>query len=119
LNSERKAENYPTNTTVGENITFYTSVGNYLNREFSFRVEILKGNDTTKIGSWGSSNATSFLNSSTIILSHGENWISSAYNISFPYPGFNQIIIAELWEIRAGSSDKFWEILTMHLNITI
>jgi len=118
LNDERKAENYPTNATVGENVTFYVSVGNYLNRDFSFRVEILKGNNDTKIESWGSSNATSFMNSSTIDLSHGENWISSAYNVSFYDSGYNQIIIAELWEINAGSNDKYWEILTMRLNIT-
>lgn len=118
LNSNRKAENYPTNATVGENITFYVSVGNFLNRDFSFRIEILKGNNNTKIGPFGSINATSYLNSSVIFLSHGKNWISNAYNISFSQPGANQIVIAELWESNIGLKDKFWEILTMRLNIT-
>ncbi|MHA2287719.1 MAG: DUF1616 domain-containing protein, partial [Promethearchaeota archaeon] len=68
LNSDQKAEDYPTNAMVGENITFYVTVGNYLNRDFSFRVEILKGNNETEIGSSGSSNATSFMNSSIIAL---------------------------------------------------
>ena len=118
LNSDKKTDNYPSNATIGENITFYVSVGNYLNRDFSFRIEILKGNNETEIGSSGSSNATSYLNSSTTILSHGENWISNEFNVSFWLPGFNQIIIAEVWEISMGSNDKYWEIVTMHLNIT-
>lgn len=118
LNSDKKAENYPTNATVGENVTFYVSVGNYLNRDFSFRVEILKGNNQTFIDQSGSSNATSFVNSSTINLSHGMYWISNAYNVSFSQPGDNQIILAELWEIIPGVNDKYWDILTMRLNIT-
>ncbi|MFW9952132.1 MAG: hypothetical protein ACFFKA_18580, partial [Candidatus Thorarchaeota archaeon] len=60
----------------------------------------------------------SFVNSSTINLSHREYWISNAYNVSFWDPGYNQIIIAELWEIIAGTNDKYWEILTMRLNVT-
>ncbi|MFW9820530.1 MAG: DUF1616 domain-containing protein, partial [Candidatus Thorarchaeota archaeon] len=87
LNSDKKAEDYPTNANVGENITFYVTVGNYLNRDFSFRVEILKGNNETKIGASGSSNATALMNSSTIALLHGENWISNAFNVSFSQPG--------------------------------
>jgi uncharacterized membrane protein len=118
LNSDKKAENYTTNATVGENITFYISVGNYLNRDFSFRVEILLGNNETEIGSFGSLNATSIMNSSITNLSHGENWISTEFNVSFSDPGYNQTIITELWETNTGPDDKFWEILTMHLNIT-
>ena len=118
LNSDKKAENYPTNATVGENVSFYVSVGNYLNRDFSFRVEILMGNNETEIGSSGSSNATSFMNSSTTNLSHGESWISNEFNVKFAEPGYNQTIIAELWETNTGPNDKYWEILTMRLNIT-
>jgi len=118
LNSDKKAENYPTNATTGDNITFYVTVGNYLNRDFSFRIEILKGNNETILRPTGSSNATSYINSSTIDLPHGENWISSAYNVSFLAPGYNQIIIAELWETNIGPNDKYWEIFWMRLNIT-
>lgn len=117
LNSDKKAENYPTNATAGDNVTFYITVGNYLNRDFSFRIEILTGNNETEIGSSGSSNATSFMNSSITILSHGKNWISNEFNVSFPLPGYNQIIIAELWETNIGLNDKYWEIVTLHLNI--
>jgi uncharacterized membrane protein len=118
LNSDKKAEDYPTNAATGENVSFYVSVGNYLNRDFLFRIEILKGNNNTIIGSSGSSNATSFINSSTIELQHGDVWISNEFNVSFSQPGNNQIIIAELWETSISPNDKFWEILTMHLNIS-
>jgi uncharacterized membrane protein len=117
LNSDKKAENYPTNATLGENVTFYVSVGNYLNRDFSFRIEILKGNNETNLGPTGSSNAISFLNSSTIELQHGENWMN-AFNVSFSLLGNNQTIIAELWETNIGPNDKYWEIFWIRLNIT-
>jgi len=113
LNSDKKAENYPTNAAVDENITFYISVGNYLNRDFSFHIEILKGNNDTVLGSSPSLNATSFVNSSTITLHHREVWISSAFNVSFSLVGTNQIIIAELWEIR-----RFYDVVSLRLNIT-
>ena len=118
LNSDKKAEDYPMNATIGENVPFYVSVGNYLNRDFLFRIEILKGNNNTIIGASGSSNATSFINSSIIELQHGDVWISNEFNVSFSLPGNNQIIIAELWETSIGPNDRFWEILTMHLNIS-
>jgi uncharacterized membrane protein len=118
LNADRRAENYPTNTTVGENITFYVSFGNYLNRDFSFRIELLKGDNETVLLPTGSVNATSYLNTSTILLPHGNSWISDAFNISFTQPGDNQTIIAELWETNIGPEDKFWEIAWMRLNVT-
>ncbi|NVM19369.1 MAG: DUF1616 domain-containing protein [Candidatus Lokiarchaeota archaeon] len=117
LNSDRKAENYPTNATVGENVTFYVSVGNYLNRDFSFRIEILEGDNETILRPTGSVNATSYLNSSTILLLHGDSWISS-FNFSFSDPGYDQTIIAELWETNIGPNDKYWEIHWMRLNVT-
>ena len=118
LNSDKKAENYPTNAAVDENITFYISVGNYLNRDFSFHIEILKGNNDTVLGSSHSLNATSFVNSSIITLPHREIWISSAFNVSFSLVGTNQIIIAELWEIPSVSIRRFYDVVFLRLNIT-
>lgn len=118
LNSDKKAENYPTNATVGENVTFYVSVGNYLNRDFSFRIEILKGDNETVLKPTGSVNATSYLNSSIILLPHGNSWISGAFNVSFSQPGYNQTIIAEIWETNIGPNDKYWEMAYMRLNVT-
>jgi len=118
LNSDKKAENYPTNAAVDENITFYISVGNYLNRDFSFHIEILKGNNDTVLGSSPSLNATSFVNSSTITLPHREVWISSAFNVSFSQAGTNQTIIAELWEIPSAGIRRFYDVVYVRLNIT-
>lgn len=118
LNSDKKAENYPTEAVVGENITFYISVGNYLNRDFSFRIEILKGDNETVLGPSPSVNATSFVNSSTITLLHRAEWISSAFNISFSQPGNNQSIIAELWEVPSVGVRRFYDVVYIRLNIT-
>ena len=118
LNSDKKAENYPTNAAVDENVTFYISVGNYLNRDFSFHIEILKGNNDTVLGPFPSLNATSFVNSSTITLPYREVWISSAFNVSFSQVGTNQTIIAELWEIPSAGIRRFFDVVYVRLNIT-
>jgi len=118
LNSEKKAENYPTNATTGVNVTFYVSVGNYLNRDFSFHIEILKGNNDTILGPSPSLNATSFVNSSIITLPHSVDWISGAFNVSFPEAGTNQIIIAELWENPSVGIRRFYDVVFLRLNIT-
>ena len=118
LNSDKKAENYPTNAARDENITFYVSVGNYLNRDFSFHIEILKGNNDTVLGPFPSLNATSFVNSSTITLPHNVDWISGAFNVSFSEVGTNQIIIAELWENPSVGIRRFYNMVYLRLNIT-
>ena len=118
LNSDKKAENYPTNAAVDENITFYISLGNYLNRDFSFHLEILKGNNDTVLGPFPSINATTFVNSSTITLQHREVWISSAFNVSFSQAGANQTIIAELWEVPSVGIRRFYDVVYVRLNIT-
>ena len=118
LNSDKKAENYPTNAAVDENITFYISVGNYLNRDFSFHIEILKGDNDTVLGSSPSLDATSFLNSSTITLLHRAEWISKAFNVSFSQSGSNQSIIAELWEIPSVGVRRFYDVVYIRLNVT-
>ena len=118
LNSDKKAENYPTEAAVNETITFYISVGNYLNRDFSFHIEILKGDNETVLGPSPSLNATSFANSSTITLLHRAEWISGAFNISFSQLGANQSIIAELWEVPSVGVRRFYDVVYIRLNIT-
>jgi uncharacterized membrane protein len=118
LNSDKKAENYPTNATVGENISFYISVGNYLRRDLNFQVEVLKGDNSTILTSSGAINATSYINTSINSLSHEEQWISGMLNISFSQPGFNQILIAELKEIEISLEETFIDILWLRFNIT-
>jgi uncharacterized membrane protein len=118
LNSDKEAENYPTNATVGENISFYISVGNYLRRDFNFRVEILQGNNDTLLTSSGSVNASSYFNTSVTSLNHKMQWISEMLNISFPLPGSNQFMIAELKEIDFAFEETFIDILWLRFNIT-
>ena len=118
LNSDKKAENYPSTVAVDENITFYISVGNYLNRDFSFHIEILKGDNDSVLSSSPTLNATSFVNSSIITLPHRAEWISSAFNVSFSQPGNNQSAIAELWEISTVGVRRFYDVVYMRLNVT-
>lgn len=118
LNSEKKAENYPTNSTVGQNVSFYISVGNYLKRDFSFRVEILRGDNNTILSPEGSSYASSVLNITDITLKNKIQWTSSMLNVSFSVIGSNQTIIAELWEVDKNFFESFIEIIWLRLNIT-
>ncbi|MFX1558346.1 MAG: DUF1616 domain-containing protein [Promethearchaeota archaeon] len=118
LNSDKKAENYPTNATVGENISFYISVGNYLRRDFNFRIEILKGDNNTLLTSSGSINASSYFNTSITNLSNKMQWMSEMFNISFSQPGANQIMIAELKEVDISLEETFIDILSLRFNIT-
>lgn len=119
LNSEGKAEDYPTEAGVGENVFFYTTVDNYLNRDFTFRVEILRGdNDTILSLTEPAKNAESYYNTTEITIKQNERWISDMLNVSFISAGSNQIIIAELWEIIDISSETFNNNLWLRLNIT-
>jgi len=118
LNSEKKAENYPTNASVGQNISFYITVENQMKREFSFRAEILKGDNNTILTSSGSINATSYFNTTKITLSHNQFWISEILNVSFSQPGADQTIIVEIWEIPSSGMEKYFDMLWLRLNIT-
>jgi len=119
LNSEKKAENYPTNATVGQNISFYITVENQMKREFSFRAEILTGDDNnnTILSSSGSINATSNFNTTKITLSHNQFWISEMVNVSFYLQGANQTIIVEIWEIPSSGMEKYFDMVYLWLII--
>jgi len=116
LNENQEAENYPAEASVGENISFYLTVENYLERDFFFNIKIKKGNNNTVLSSTGSNGTLTFsVNSS---LHHKETWKSSRLNISFSQIGENQIIIAELWQNFTSKPEKFYNILWLRLNIT-
>ncbi len=116
LNEEQKAENYPTEELVNETISFYVTVENQMEREFSFRIEILKGGNETIVNSSGSFNALSYFNTTKTTLLHNQFWMSDRLNISFSQPGANQRIIVELWEIK-NESEIFYNNLYLWLNI--
>ncbi len=119
LNSEMKLDDYPTKLSVGENASFYVFVENQLIHEFTFRLEILKGDNETIKTSLGSENATSYLNITNVRINHGVRWISDMLKVSFAEPGINNTIIMELWEIKIDLKEVFWDILWLDLNITV
>ncbi len=118
LNENQKAEDYPTEATVNESVFFYVTIDNYLNKEFTFRIKIKKGDSNTVLSSIGS-NGT--LNSiiGNFTLKYNENWISEKLNVSFSEVGAYQIIITELWQITNDDEEKFYNILWLRLNITL
>jgi len=116
LNEEQKAENYPTEATINETISFYLTVGNYLDREFTFRFKIMKGNKHTVMSSSGS-NGSLFLTIGNFTLEPNNERTFGDYNITFSEVGTNQIIIAELWQIK-NEVEEFYNIIYLRLNIT-
>ncbi|MHA1671008.1 MAG: DUF1616 domain-containing protein [Promethearchaeota archaeon] len=119
LNSEMKLDDYPTELSVGENASFYVIVENQLNRKFTFRLEILKGDNETIKSFLGSENATSYLNITNVKINHGVRWISDMLNVSFTVPGVNNSIIMELWEIKLDLKEVFYNILWLNLNVSL
>jgi len=117
LNSEKRAENYPTNATIGENVSVYCTVGNYLNRDLSFHIKVFRGDNTTIKEPEGSINAIFLFNTSKITLNHKQAWISEQLNVSFPLSGPDQSIIVELWEMLSNNNETYLEILWVILTI--
>jgi len=118
LNENQKAEDYPTEAIVNESVFFYVTVDNYLNKEFTFRIKIKKGDSNTVLSSIGS-NGTLDSIIGNFTLKYNENWISEKLNVSFSEVGANQIIITELWQITNDDEEKFYNILWLRLNITL
>ncbi|TET58809.1 MAG: DUF1616 domain-containing protein [Promethearchaeota archaeon] len=117
LNENREAENYPTEVSVNETIYFYLTVGNYLDREFNFRFKIKKGNNDTVMSSVMGSDGSLYLTSGNFTLEHNNETIFGDYNMSFSEIGVNQIVIAELWQIK-NEVEEFYNIIWLRLNIT-
>ena len=117
LNENREAENYPTEVSVNETISFYLTVGNYLDREFNFRFKIKKGNNDTVMSSVMGSDGSLYLTLGNFTLEHNNEATFGYYNISFSEIGVNQIVIAELWQIK-NEVEEFYNIIWLRLNIT-
>jgi uncharacterized membrane protein len=117
LNSEKNAD-FQKECLVGENVSLYVFIGNHLNRELNFRLEMLKGDNNTYLVLNQPSNGSSFLNISYHILD-GLEWMSRLINVSFTEPGIDKLIIAELWLIKGDSSEYFYNSLYQRLNVTL
>ncbi len=116
LNGEKKMENYPTEASLGENISFYLGIGNYLDRKALFFVNISKGDNKTILSNSGVEHAEENITIGNINLNNDEQWISNKMNISF-YDSGLKIIIAELWEV-ISSTKVFLNIIYIRVNIT-
>ena len=117
LNENQEAENYPTQAPFNETIFFYLTVENNLEKVFNFSIKIKKGTKYTVLSSSVESNGTLQyeINDSLRIK---ENLLTEKLNISFSQTGAYQIIIAELWEITQSTTEVFFNILWLRLNIT-
>ncbi len=118
LNRDKKAENYPTEAKVNESIPFYITVGNYMNRDFSFQIQIKKGNNDTLMGPNIPSNGTLDIIIGNFTLINKENWNSGRINVSFSESGENQRLIVEIWQIE-NKGVEFYSNLFIWLNITL
>ncbi|MHA2473211.1 MAG: DUF1616 domain-containing protein [Promethearchaeota archaeon] len=116
LNENQEAENYPTEASINETVSFYLTVENYLEKSFEFNFQIKKGTNETIRSSAGSNGTLQYMINDT--LNHNEAWMSEKLNISFSQIGENQVIIAELWQIT-DSGIEYFDMLWLILNITV
>ncbi|MHA1804913.1 MAG: DUF1616 domain-containing protein [Promethearchaeota archaeon] len=117
LNSEKKAEDYPTSAHVREKIEFYVHVENHLYRNFTFQIRILTGDEYTQLSSNGSENARLRYKVGNVTLIEGQKWLSPKLWATFNTPGENKLIIVELWEITNSNEVVFRDILWLRLTI--
>ena len=117
LNENQEAENYPTEASLNENISFYLTVENYLNRDFSFQIQIKKGDNMTSMNPNSGSDGSLNFTIGNFTLKNKESWLSGKLNVSFSEMGENKIVIAELWQIK-NTILEFHNILWLRLNIT-
>jgi uncharacterized membrane protein len=116
LNENQEAGTYPKEAVVNETISFFLTVENGLDREFMFGFKIKKGDNNTILSSNGS-NGTLYQTIGNFSLNPKEVQIYGEYNISFSEIGENQIIIAELWQIK-NETEEYFNIMFIRLNIT-
>ena len=119
LNENKVAEDPPKNLTIGENVTFYISVLNNLNRDAEFKIYVLKGNnDTSNEYHHNDSGAIINYTIPDVIIKNGKEWLSDPQNMSFYELGENHMVIVELWEILSDDTEKYWIHDWFRLNIT-
>ena len=123
LNEDEKAENYPTEASVGEEVEFYITVGNFLTenlleKELTFRLRVYKGDEDTKLKSTGVEDADFDFKTKQRTLEYNEEWTSKKMSVDFSEVGEDQILIVELYQITDDDKEEFNNILWIRLNIT-
>ncbi len=117
LNENKKAEDYPTQVTVFEDIDFYVTVDNYLDRPFTFELEVSKGDEDTKLSSKGAEHTEKNFTTDEETLKVNEEWMSEELTISFTEAGDDQLLIVELYEIQEDGGKEFWDILYLRIDV--
>lgn len=117
LNEDEKAEHYPTSAKVNQSISFYLTVENELDHDFTFKIIILQGDEDAKVRPEGSKGANKTLTTDKETLKPGDDWTSDKLTVKFSYNGTDQILIAELWKYNKDNSREFWDILWLRLDI--
>ena len=117
LNSDEKAEDYPSIAAPNQSIYFYVTVDNYLDHEFTFKLMILKGDNSTELSSKGSKYAHKSYSTEKKTLKPEKEWTSDKLSISFENNGTGQILIVELWKYNEDNSREFYDIVYLRLTI--
>ncbi|MFX0073088.1 MAG: DUF1616 domain-containing protein [Candidatus Hermodarchaeota archaeon] len=117
LNDDKEAEDYPTTARVNESVDFYITVDNYLDRDFTFKLLVFKGDENTELSSKGSKHANKTFTTVKEKLKPNKEWISEELSVSFAHNGTDQIIIVELWQYYEDNSREFWDIVWLRLTI--
>lgn len=118
LNEDKKAEDYPTEARLNEDIDFYVTVENQLAKELIFRLKVYRGDADTKLTSEGAEKADLNFTTKERTLMQGENWVSDKYSLSFQDIGEDHKIIVELYEVNEEDKLIFNNIVYLRLNIT-
>ena len=122
LNENQELKDFPTNSSVGENVSIYAFIENHLGYTENFSVRVYRGNTdisiNDSIGVSENVNAT-YLYNYTFTLENEQSMISDMINVSFFETGLNSLII-ELWI----NTDNGWEyypnyILFLRISIAI
>jgi uncharacterized membrane protein len=116
LNENQEMKDYQTNSTVGENVSVYAFIENYLGYSENFSVRVYRGNSNisinVSIGVSENINAT-YLFNYTYTIENEKSIISDVINIPFFETGLNQKILLELWI----KTDNGWEYLPGYILI--
>ncbi len=122
LNENQELKDFPTNSSVGENVSIHALIENHLGYTENFLVRVYRGNTDISINkSIGVSENVNadYLYNYTYTLENEQSLISDMINVTFFETGLNSLII-ELWI----NSDNGWEyypnyILFLRISIDI
>ena len=116
LNENQEFKDFPTNSSVGENVSIHALIENHLGYTENFSVRVYRGNTDISIndtiGVSENINAA-YLYNYTYTLENEQSMISDMINVSFYETGLNQSIIIELWI----NTDNGWEYIPNYILI--